>query len=71
MTEPFDENQPLSEDELQRLEHNALAMVAREYMTACPQCEAEAPLIVRLAMEVRRLRAENEGILEAEYGTGR
>lgn len=57
----FDENAPLDEDELQRLEHNALAMVARDYLTACPQCELEAPLVVRALIELRELREAQKG----------
>lgn len=63
--EAFDENQPLTESEFQRLEHNALAMVAREYFSECPQCMLEAPLVVRALVELRELRGQVADLIHA------
>lgn len=54
--EQISETTPLTDDELSRTEHHALAMTARDYSEPCPQCELEAPLIVRLIVELRKLR---------------
>lgn len=57
----FDENAPLTDQEVDRLETLALHLVARGFDKECHVCALEATLVVRAMNELRRWRRVQAG----------
>jgi hypothetical protein len=62
------ESDPLTADELKRLDDLALEQIAaNDFPGACPECNLEAGLVVRLVAEARRMRGGPRYLLPAEW----